>query len=539
MRKAGRKHFYAISQPEEYRGVYHDYWEPDVSAMARQHGAWHKRFEDRMSAQYFAAHGHEKGQDHKKGCCWVCYKEEEKEKENDVVEKETQCWQQTQRNEHRSSWLTATGELLERTSGTTIMLAGNASHPEEERRWLYAIHRPTKLQNVYSMLFNERPLLELGAIHEGFFNLEQAWYFMVHGHIRDSGPPLCVWCEEESQHDSAEELLKVQMERWIRIRKECTETFEFKKIDHSASLEPGEGFGQYNAVARGRTPGIYNDWDEAKKQVEGFSSNEYQKFRNRASAVRYLCSSGPPDDQIRLFRKTFTSQLNFTPNPKVEFKKEFKRLASSQQWTAIEARRARVDAIRDETIRHFLPDGVRISAEQDDDDGYMDLDDDQTLEIYLAMCRKAGKPTRDRPDQNISDRIDLCLITLKDKPYVNILDFVDMYRTGRPIRTFGDRNEFKRYNVVHKRVGHPSEWATQHHQHACAATVLHCTTRYCTVYHKIILFRLIAIFCILNFYFICAGVVTSLTISAAAPIYPHPLRRRLTVLTTTTRLFSN
>ncbi|KAH4351668.1 hypothetical protein HBH98_032510 [Parastagonospora nodorum] len=263
------------------------------------------------------------------------------------------------------------------------MLAGNASHPEEERRWVYAIHKPTKLQNVYPVLVNERPLLELGAIHEGFFDLEQAWYFVVHRYIRDSGPPLCV-----------------QIERWIRIRKECTEVVEFEKIDYSASAEPGEGFGQCYAVA--------------KKQAESFSSNEYQKFRNRASAVRYLRSSGLPNNQIRLFRKTFTSQPNFTPNPKAKFKKEFKRL--------------------------------------DDDDGYMDLDDDQTLEIDLAMYRKAGKTTRDRPDQNIYDRIDLCLITLKDNPYVNILDLVDTYRTGRPICTFDNWNEFKRYTLRVRRM---------------------------------------------------------------------------------------
>ncbi|KAH4056270.1 hypothetical protein HBI24_037030 [Parastagonospora nodorum] len=82
----------------------------------------------------------------------------------------------------------------------------------------------------------------------------------------------------------------------------------------------------------------------------------------------------------------------------------------------------------------------------------MDLDDDQTLEIDLAMYRKAGKTTRDRPDQNIYDRIDLCLITLKDNPYVNILDLVDTYRTGRPICTFDNWNEFKRYTLRVRRM---------------------------------------------------------------------------------------
>jgi len=109
MGKAGRKHFYAINQPEEYRGVYHDYWEPDVSAMAGSSGAWHKRFEDRPSAQYFAAHGHEKGRDYKRGgSCWVCLKEEEKKKENVAVKNKAQSSQRIQRNGNQSSRLVAT-----------------------------------------------------------------------------------------------------------------------------------------------------------------------------------------------------------------------------------------------------------------------------------------------------------------------------------------------------------------------------------------------------------------------------------------------
>lgn len=52
----------------------------------------------------------------------------------------------------------------------------------------------------------------------------------------------------------------------------------------------------------------------------------------------------------------------------------------------------------------------------------VDLDEDQYLEVYQAMCRKAGKTVH--PD------IDFCLVELKRKPFVNILDFVDSFRTG-------------------------------------------------------------------------------------------------------------
>lgn len=68
------------------------------------------------------------------------------------------------------------------------------------------------------------------------------------------------------------------------------------------------------------------------------------------------------------------------------------------------------------------------------------------------MCHKAGKTIRDRPDQDVSHHIDLCLITLKDNLYVNILDFVDTYRTGRPIRTFEDWGEFKKYTINGRRM---------------------------------------------------------------------------------------
>jgi hypothetical protein len=70
---------------------------------------------------------------------------------------------------------------------------------------------------------------------------------------------------------------------------------------------------QYYAVAKGRRPSIYNDWDEAKQQGDGLSSNLYAKFVNRTSAVTWLRDRGLPDDEIRLFRKAFKLQPNSRP----------------------------------------------------------------------------------------------------------------------------------------------------------------------------------------------------------------------------------
>lgn len=42
------------------------------------------------------------------------------------------------------------------------------------------------------------------------------------------------------------------------------------------------------AVKKGRVPGVYRNWDEAKKQVDGFSGAEYKSFENITDAIDYL-----------------------------------------------------------------------------------------------------------------------------------------------------------------------------------------------------------------------------------------------------------
>lgn len=45
---------------------------------------------------------------------------------------------------------------------------------------------------------------------------------------------------------------------------------------------------KYYAVKKGRTPGVYRTWDEAKKQVDGFSGAEYKSFSQITEATTYL-----------------------------------------------------------------------------------------------------------------------------------------------------------------------------------------------------------------------------------------------------------
>lgn len=45
---------------------------------------------------------------------------------------------------------------------------------------------------------------------------------------------------------------------------------------------------KYYAVKNGRTPGIYRTWEDAKKQVDGFSGVEYKSFEKITDATEYL-----------------------------------------------------------------------------------------------------------------------------------------------------------------------------------------------------------------------------------------------------------
>ena len=45
---------------------------------------------------------------------------------------------------------------------------------------------------------------------------------------------------------------------------------------------------KYYAVIKGKTPGIYQTWDECKNQVDGFSGAEYKSFATQSEAETYL-----------------------------------------------------------------------------------------------------------------------------------------------------------------------------------------------------------------------------------------------------------
>lgn len=52
--------------------------------------------------------------------------------------------------------------------------------------------------------------------------------------------------------------------------------------------------GKFYAVKDGRKPGIYESWDECKKQVDGYSGAIYKSFKTKADALKFL---GVPQDK--------------------------------------------------------------------------------------------------------------------------------------------------------------------------------------------------------------------------------------------------
>lgn len=56
--------------------------------------------------------------------------------------------------------------------------------------------------------------------------------------------------------------------------------------------------GKYYAILKGRKPGIYQTWTEAKQQVDGFKGAIYKSFNNELDAKKYLSSLKDTQNEI-------------------------------------------------------------------------------------------------------------------------------------------------------------------------------------------------------------------------------------------------
>ena len=45
---------------------------------------------------------------------------------------------------------------------------------------------------------------------------------------------------------------------------------------------------QYYVVIKGRTPGIYQNWEDCKAQVNGFKGAKYKGFKSIQEAQQYI-----------------------------------------------------------------------------------------------------------------------------------------------------------------------------------------------------------------------------------------------------------
>lgn len=53
------------------------------------------------------------------------------------------------------------------------------------------------------------------------------------------------------------------------------------------------------AVAKGRVPGVYSTWDEAKKQIDGFKYAKYRKFATVEEARSFVKEHGTPSSVVK------------------------------------------------------------------------------------------------------------------------------------------------------------------------------------------------------------------------------------------------
>ncbi|KAJ8132889.1 hypothetical protein O1611_g740 [Lasiodiplodia mahajangana] len=58
-----------------------------------------------------------------------------------------------------------------------------------------------------------------------------------------------------------------------------------------------DGEDKFYAVAVGREPGIYTDWDEASVAIKGWKAPKYKKFATRAEAIEFIRAHGNEEAQ--------------------------------------------------------------------------------------------------------------------------------------------------------------------------------------------------------------------------------------------------
>lgn len=62
----------------------------------------------------------------------------------------------------------------------------------------------------------------------------------------------------------------------------------------------------FYAVAKGYTPGIYTNWDEAKKMVNGFPNAKFKKFKTKREAIEFISDNSAANIESVIFESQKT-----------------------------------------------------------------------------------------------------------------------------------------------------------------------------------------------------------------------------------------
>ncbi|KAK8877298.1 hypothetical protein PGQ11_002244 [Apiospora arundinis] len=216
-----------------------------------------------------------------------------------------------------------------------------------------------------------------------------------------------------------------------------------------ASGAPDTHKGKYYAVAVGRVPGIYYDWNTCQKQTNQYPNARHKSFETHAGAVAYVKENG----------NHFAMVPDFRPDNSAPFDDEFNRYASSQgiEEGSLAYQSQRTEAIKREFDVLFLsqPTVAEEGEETDeDDDSGMEIKgerqltpvprDELILRALRELCLLVGLVPRATAHE--------CGMAIKDVGPINIVDFLDAKRYGKsveiwPWRLFG---QFKHYTLNDK-----------------------------------------------------------------------------------------
>lgn len=218
----------------------------------------------------------------------------------------------------------------------------------------------------------------------------------------------------------------------------------------SERVNSNSGSSVFYAVARGRQPGIYNNWGECLAQVTRYSDARYKKFKTLKEAIEFLAVYGGGGHFSQ-----FTSNA-FKPDDKASFGDEWARLSQSQGWTrgTKHYNEQRACALRNELQTHFFASPSRalpaIKSEESGEEG-PDVESlaepdhqrhQETVELqgFQAMCKAVGRSP--------GDTVKECKGILR-RTLVNIVDLIDACRMGgeRVVRVWTDFEAFKAYTL--------------------------------------------------------------------------------------------